>query len=276
MSPNLTLGSVKFGIRDAYVGLGWVIHHGEMQLPEKPGFNHGSRVDAGSPWPPSYYYWNLLLTHLLPTYLPSGQGAINFRPRRRLTVSYRFSSCRRRKRVGRVPPERGESNALSETPHAAINSLAATVRPPMNVGYVWNYSNSLVHFCSALLGPENHLSSRSSFFLLFFFLLSPFFSVPIFFWTLTIKLPKLVEFTLTKKKQNFQNFPNFFCRKMARSRQWKKTLSPWFWSGLLCPLVCIRLWPSCSFFFWVLAMYNQKIILESLKCQKQVLLIYFQ
>jgi hypothetical protein len=111
------------------------------------------------------YYWR---TYYLPTYLPSGQGEINFRPRRRLTVSYRFSSCRRRKRVGRVPPERGESNALSETPHAAINSLAATVHPPMNVGYVWNYSNSLVHFCSALLGPENHLSSRSSFFLLFF------------------------------------------------------------------------------------------------------------
>jgi hypothetical protein len=31
-----------------------------------------------------------------------------------------------------------------------------------------------------------------------------------------------------------------------------------------------------SFFFWVLAMYNQKIILESFKCQKQVLLIYLQ
>jgi hypothetical protein len=39
-----------------------------------------------------------------------------------------------------------------------------------------------------------------------------------------------------------------------------------FWSGLLCPLVCIRLWPSCSSFILVLAMYNQKIILESSKC----------
>jgi len=44
---------LKFGIRDAYVVLGWVIiHHGEMP-PEKPGFNHGSSVGAGSPWLPS-------------------------------------------------------------------------------------------------------------------------------------------------------------------------------------------------------------------------------
>ncbi len=34
--------------------------------------------------------------------------------------------------------------------------------------------NSLVHFCSALFGPENHLSSNSSFF--FFYPFYPFFS----------------------------------------------------------------------------------------------------
>lgn len=56
---------------------------------------------------------------------------MNFRPRRRLTVSYRFSSCRRRKRVGSVPPERGGKQCLIQNA-SCCHKFVGSCRPSVH------------------------------------------------------------------------------------------------------------------------------------------------
>jgi len=150
----------------------------------------------------------------------------------------------------------GERNALSKTPHACCHKFVGRCRPSVHECWICLKftPTSFVHFCSALFGPENHLSTILVLF--FSFLLSLFFSpVSILLRILTIKLPKLVESTLTPKKKTHRIskiFTNFFVEKwrdLARER--KHHLGGLFWSGLLS--VRWFAWgsgPAAALLFW--------------------------
>lgn len=120
----------------------------------------------------------------------------------------------------------GEGNALSKTPHAAINSLAAAVRPSMNVGYVWNSLQQSLSISARLYSALRIISAAILVFISSVDSLANF----------NNKITKISRiYAHPNKEQNFQIFHQFLCREMARSRKRKETPSPWFvlvWSSL--------------------------------------------
>jgi hypothetical protein len=128
--------------------------------------------------------------------------------------------------VGSVPPERGGRQCLIQNA-SCCHKFVGRCRPSVHEYWIClKFTPTIfVHFCSALFGPENHLSSNTSFF-------SSVDSLANFNNKIT-KISRI--YAHPKKEQNFQNFHQFLCREMARSHKRKKTPSRWFvlvWSSL--------------------------------------------
>ncbi len=112
----------------------------------------------------------------------------------------------------------GERNALSKTPHACCHKFVGRCRPSVHECWICLKftPTSFVHFCSALFGPENHLSSNTSSFLFFSF-------IPFFFSgvdslaNFNNKITKISRIYAHPEKKKHTEFPKFSPISLSRN-----------------------------------------------------------